>query len=173
MPLTNPSEVVVLSQSFEFTNAQVKASPTTPLVIVPATEVINYTGIPTRLQIPLFAFVRTANLAAAYDNINASVATYINLGSDNSFTYSGPLKGGAYLQFNGSVFMLPCPGFLTGSESGVPIVASFNNLNDSLLDNAICFAVNNQGTGNFTGGEPANVIKGLVLYAIIDVQLAG
>jgi hypothetical protein len=149
------------------TDAQIKALPTTPIVLVPPTEVINYTGLPTKLQLPLFGFSIVTNLTGAYTNVDAAVNWFINLGSDNSFTFSTGLQGNGVAGFGGVAWYAPSQ--LTGSAANDPTRASANNLDSSLLDNAIVLAVNNQGDGNFTGGDPANALHVTVFYTIIDV----
>jgi len=167
MPGPQPSAVSVFSQTVTLTNAQIKALPVTPVVIVPATEVIDYVGIPTQLQIPIFAMVRSV-IPVAYDNLNVSLTTNINLGSDNSFTFSGPLAGGALYQYDGSVAFYASPA-QTGASFGSPVTAAFNNIKDSLYDNAIVLAVNNQGDGVFTQGDDENSLIVTVLYTTISV----
>jgi len=161
------TEVTVFSLTVELTNAEIIALPVTPIVIVPPTEILNYEGFPTRLQIPLFGFTLATNIAVEYSNVHAGVQWFINLGSDNSFTFSGPLKGSAIAGTGGVTWFSPAQ--ITGTSEGATIAAFGSNLNNSLLDNAIVLAVNNQGNGIFEGGDAANSLIVTVLYTVIDV----
>lgn len=160
--------VTIFSQPRELTDADIKALPTTPFVLVEPTETLNYSGLPTQLQVPLFVIVRVVNSTGDYTNINALCLTNINLGSDNSLTFSPPMGGSEIFNDLGFATFFSQPA-RTGDASGDPILPFFNTLTDALLDNAIVLAVNNQGDGNFTGGNAANRIRVTVLYTIIDL----
>lgn len=117
-------------------------------------EIIDYTRLPTALQLPIFGLTIATNIAVEYSNVNAGVEYNLNLGSDNSFIFSGSLRGNVAAGTGGVVWFLPRQ--LTGAVEGAPIRSASGNVDSSLLDNAIVLAVNNQGAGNFTGGDDAN-----------------
>jgi hypothetical protein len=167
MSLTNPTELTLLKRSIELTHAEIITLPTTPVVVVPATETLNYEGIPTRLQLPLYSIVRVVTLTAPYSNIDAGCQILINLGSDNSFTHSPAMVGPDLLTEAGFTVFYPLRAG-TGASSGLPILPAWNNLTDSLLDNAIVIACLNGVSGNFTEGHEDNVIRVTTFYVEAD-----
>lgn len=159
----------IYQASLTLNNAQILALPTTPAVIVPPTEVLNYEGTPNQLFMPILGVSRTVIHAVDYTNINAACIFGFDIGSDDSFTYSVRITGGTeVLNSTGGVSFFS-PMTLSGGEVGVRNMAFGNNLSDSLLDNAIVFFAFNQGDGDFTGGDPTNEIKLTVSYLAINI----
>jgi hypothetical protein len=160
------SVVTVFSKSITLTNAQIKTLPTVPQVIVPATEVLNYSGLPTRLPLPLFFSVTLNSLAGAYTNVGAAAYYVLAIGSDWSLD---GLQADQNLMIN-----------LASAVRGIGAANSFHEVlnsgfiapltmtNGSLQDNALAIALSTDN-GNLTGGNVANSMKVTVLYTIIDV----
>jgi hypothetical protein len=161
----------VYQATVTLTDAQVKALPTTPAVIVPPTEVLNYSGVPVHLYAPLLGIARVATHLADYANVDSTCIFGFNLGSDNSFTYSTQsLVGSAdnILNTAGGIGVFS-PATLTGSAAGALTLAFTNTLSDALLDNAVVFSCLNGGAGDFTGGDSGNELKLTVFYVLVEV----
>lgn len=174
-PVGNPieggaTEQTVLSRTVTLTNTQIKALPTTAVVIVPATEVLNYTGVPTSLAVPVHAYAVLDNSAAGYTNVQDPADLRLVIGSDNSATWADAHDGTlGYAKAN--VFTsLPTPDvYIYGFAPFVGVSLSNQALQDAIYDNAIAIAANNGVGGNFTGGNAANTMKVVVLYTSVDL----
>lgn len=152
-------------------NDQILALPTTPYVVVPPTEVLNYSGVPVELFVPIIGIARVAVHQGDYANIDGACIFGFNFGSDNSFTYSTQTLAGSaadILNTVGGVGFFS-PSTLAGSAAGALNLASTNTLNDALLDNAVVFACLNGGSGDFTGGHANNQLKLTVLYVPVEI----
>lgn len=162
-----PSEVTVLSATVELTDAQIKALPTTPVIIVPATETLNYVGLPGRLPLPLAFSISLDPSEGAYTNVNSPASWVLALGSDWS-----------------SDAMISSVDTMCQLEDVTPQIGICNSYSNAILnslisalrinagglqDNALALAVRNGEAGNLTGGDAANTLKVTVLYTIIDV----
>lgn len=161
-----PTAVTVLSQSITLTDAEIKTSPTVPIVIVPATEVLNYSGLPTRLPLPLVFSVSINTLAGAYTDVNGAAFYVLAIGSDWSTNgleadqnLMAPLQNSARVVGATNSF---------NQEIVSTLIEPLKIQAGSLQDNALAFALQNFAV-NLTGGDPANSMKVTVLYTIIDV----
>lgn len=152
-----------------FTNAQIKALPTTGVVIVPATETSNYAGLQTRIQLPVFGLVMPTVHAVDYTNLDSAAYLTLNLGSDNSSSWATrtvtPSGIGDALNTFGlaSVFL---PRTLSGANAGDLIMSDAFLFDESLFDNAIIVKASNAAAGAFTGGNAANRMLVSVTYVI-------
>lgn len=159
--------VTILSQAIELTDAQIRAAPTTPTVIVPATEVLGYVGLPTQIPLPL-AFVVSANISAgAYTNVDPVAAFIIAVGSDWSLN---GLRANVdtMAQINDAVSVIGIANSFDPTIVDSTIIP-LHISSGGIQDNALAFVINNNGAGNLTGGNAANSMKVTVLYTVIDV----
>lgn len=160
MPLTNPTEVVVLSQTVTLTDAQIKALPTTPVEIIPAL------GQGKRI-LWLGGDVVLDTSAGAYDPPDAGAFWQLcYLTSPFQQEASGLISVGAMA--DPGVFEAPVPplgsynaaeGYLAGGLTGA----------DAIDNVGLGIADMYNGVPNYTGGNAANTLKVTVLYTIIDV----
>jgi hypothetical protein len=154
-----------------FTNAQIKASPTVPLVLIPATESPNYATNLTRVPVILGGRVTLSNYAVAYTNRNADAGITLLLGSDATPDMDGssalcvPILRGQTSLGGGDAICSILPGLLNVAPVSV-IGGAFEG---NFLDNAVMFAIDNQGNGNLTAGDPTNTLTVTVLYCVVDV----
>jgi hypothetical protein len=159
----------VYSATVTLTDADIKALPTTPFVIIPPTEILDYSGLPTQLVWPFVSFSLVTSHAADYTNVNVGCFFGVDWGSDDSYTLCTRATTNNIINELGE-FGTYLPLQLTGSNFGASLPAYTNTLKDSLLDNALVFFAQNQGDGNFTGGDPANEMKLIVRYTVIDLS---
>lgn len=152
------SVVTILSENFELDNDQIKALPTTPIVVVPAIsgKILSF------VKAVLFIDVR----AGAYTNIDEVLNVQFAYASGN--TVSGPILD--------IVNDLVDPGDVWFAEVGCDLNVNFgvlviSNLN-SLADcesQSLRIKATNGNLDNFTGGHADNRIYGSVSYEIIEV----
>lgn len=154
------------------TDAQIKAGTIVP--IVAATEVLNYSGIPTELPVPVFAWARLNNSAGGYDDVEANSGVYIVWGSDWSLlaavSWDNHLSGATP---NERATLGACR-FQTGSESVFNSIR-FNclaadvpsNFNGAFNDNGLYLKVYNNSIP-LTSGDPSNSLIVSMQYVIID-----
>jgi len=153
-----------------------------PTVIVPATEVLNYSGLPTTIPIPVSLWL-FANLTAQYANLDPLLNLALVWGSDWSVDlayYDAPgvfASEGVYgccaefpaLRHNvftaaGAVVSPGNPPTVTQ----VIIQPRRAQLRDNLQDNALAIQINNNNA-NLTGGDPANTLLVSVTYHILNL----
>jgi hypothetical protein len=162
-----------LQVSVVLTNAQIKALPTTPVLIV-AAPAAGYTFEPIR------ADLYSSFAAGAYTNIDAN--------ANGTFWYGASYVSGfepfSYLANDASITngsATRVTDFLGSTTKQrvrfVPYVDS-EDLDDyglmgrvvaqsSLTGKAIYFQIGNGGSGNFTGGNSANTLTVRVLYDVV------
>lgn len=156
------TKVDVFRQSVTLTNAQFKALPTTPFLIVPAGgagTVIRWVG----------AWLTFNNAAGVYDNP-----------SENAYLQLVHLTPSFPTEASGLIFMSPVMVSASVWTAPVPPFAGFNETEGYLQVQPTGSAadIRNVGLGiadiyngnpDYTGGNAANSMDVTVLYTIIDV----
>lgn len=145
------------------TDAQTKASPTTPITIVPA--------VVGAVLYPLFAHAR-ATWVADYTNINAAAFLQILIGSNSETLWalsnavvssvSALLAGGG----PDGTHAFFSPRF---STSGGAFSSMANFYDSDVVNQPIRFQMDNGGSGNLTGGDPGNTLKVQVAYMVLPI----
>ena len=171
------SAISVVSHPFQLNNDEIKAWPTTPLVVIPSTETLEYSGHPASLILPVGVTFIINTLGGAYGNIDNAFYYQVNIGSDQSDTslilhdYLGTLS-----QQKLNILSFGWLGRTETIESSpdsphvhrlYPIAL---RLEDNLEDNAVVVGFNNAAAGNLTGGHVDNYIKGEVLYRTFQID---
>lgn len=161
-----PSQVAIHSQSVTLTDAEIKALPSVPIVVVPATQVLNYSGLPTELPLPL-AFIVSLSNTVGYGNVDGAASYVLAMGSDWSLD---AMQSDANLMAppQDSVRII---GIANSYHSTLVsgMIVPFRVLAGGIQDNALAIVLNNGIAGDLTGGNPANSMTVTVLYTIIDV----
>jgi hypothetical protein len=143
-------------------DAEIKALPTTPIQLIPAPGA-------GKVIVPINAFVSITPWVANYTNINANAQLYMADPAEN-FNITTVLK-----QSNGNgvgntlAWGEASVGLINQKQivSGVTLVSNSGwNLADGENQPLMLFAANG-GSGNFTGGDPGNVLKVTVSYMIV------
>lgn len=165
---------VVRLASLTLTDAQIKALPTTPVTIVPAPG-IGFIVKP-------FAFTIITNTSAgAYTNIDATYADF-HLDRAGNYASYGPVDDAAavpvmqrFSQIFGAAGAAVYDG-LVPTVSATPNVAALEYVQPDSLPGVVVIEnvpldlkIENNGTGNLTGGNAANWIKFDVFYTIESV----
>lgn len=152
---------VVLQSVVDIDNAALLASPTARPVLIPA--------VAGHVILPL-SIVFVTNFAAIYTNLNAGLAVYpIGNGAGQQVDLFG-----FQLNSDATVEERPSRWLASTTRRVVPWLPvyrtnSFNAFTFDLSDAArewILF-VNNQASGNFTGGNAANVLRVALTYTLI------
>lgn len=145
------------------TNAQVKALPTTSVVVVPA--------VAGRIYLPIFAIVRV-NLAADYTNVDNAVIVAVSYNGGTSGVVVGSWENawGQNLLTGGDPND-PVSGYTGMSQlSGGPYTEGKSGYYDSdWVNKPLRIGATNNGMGDFTGGDTANFMDVTIHYLQFDV----
>lgn len=158
--------VTIFSQTVELTDAQIKTLTTVPVVIVPATEVLNYSGLPTKLPLPLAFTVSLNTLAGAYTNLDGAAFYVLAIGSD--WSLNGMESDQNQMASLQNVIRIIGVANSFRRELLSDMIGPLAIQNGGLQDNALAIALHN-ASGEVTGGNPANSMKVTVLYTVLDV----
>lgn len=161
----------VYSQTVTLTDAQIKAVGT-PVVVIPSTETLNYSGAPTEFFLPVSAYAILDSRGGAYTNIDAAASIKLGFGSDMSADATGLARltgSGTFQEAKVSIvpFAVPPSQYddafsFYGSTDPRPIT-------DNWQDNAIVVYASNASAGAFTGGNAANSLKVVVNYIVVTL----
>lgn len=154
---------LIKTATVTLTNDQILALPTTPVVIIPATEVLNYSGNPSKLFYVVKAYAILNAAGGTYSNCNITGTLQLGWGSD----FSNPIAISAQVYGPG----LQGTGIGHGAtfEAFSFFIAEVSLQNDATYDNAIVIKADNAGDGNYTSGHPANTLKVVVHYFEVDI----
>lgn len=155
----------ILKSTTALTDAQIKALPTTPITLIAAPGA-------SKITFPIAAFLRM-HWVADYANIDAGAIVQILSGTQNVMNQlletagspvSGLLAGGGP---DGT------SGWIGAQSRSLAVPTAFHYGISYLYDSDIAnkplnIAADNQGAGNFTGGNAGNVLTVTVLYTVID-----
>lgn len=158
--------VTVLSTTVTLTDEQIKASQTSPILLVPATETLDYSGLPTQVPIPLAFSVSINPFAVSYTDLDSGAKYVIGIGSDWSIDGLSASVS-ALCQLQGTA--TPQLGIANSFDYRVvDQIVPLHLSSGSIKDNALVFAVGNLGTP-IGGGSSSNVMKVTVLYTILTL----
>lgn len=139
------------------TDAQIKALPTTGVVLVPAPGA----GFVLRP----YLVVLVTNLAAAYTNVDASgVGFFVDDGAGDLTTYC---PHATFLGNTARRIATMGPYVVTDDSSGSGVVPRLSLAASE--DSPLILFSSNAAAGDYTGGDAANTITATVLYAVIAV----
>ena len=175
-PVGNPieggaTEQTVLSRTVTLTDAQIKALPSGPVILVAATETLGYSGTPSQLVIPLACLVVLDNSAGAYTNVNIPARLVLTIGSDWSSDYATATNSyddqdmATPLTVAGDAWLA---GFVAFEAKNRGTILG-GDLSGAIEDNAVGIALTNGALGALTGGNAANTMKVTVLYTVVDL----
>lgn len=168
--LTNPLLENCFSVVKELSDAEFKALPSDPYIIVPSTEVLNYSGFPSAIPVSISATIIVNNAAGAYI-ADSDAYLVIAMGSDWSSDLTQKSLPTPLTNAGLNVITLAPKGLV--SVVTIPLaystVAEEVRLNDSVIDNAIVLAASNGSAGNFTGGNAANKAWVIFTYQLFQI----
>lgn len=149
---------LVLSATVELTDAQIKALPSERVEIVPAPA----TG---KALLYITSFFQINTSAGAYTNVDADGRIYIDYGGELA-SLPAILPSGANLR----TWVLP-PASQFGQNPSV--LSTFNSVNiarsTGIDETPLYIKIDNNGAGDFTGGNAANTLKVTVYYVVVDL----
>lgn len=160
--------------SVTLSNAQILALPNVPVALVPETEILNYSGTPTRLPILVSASMHWDVFEGTlYGNVSGTAHIGVFIGSDAG---NGPISVYAdQLVFlnqggNGPIAILGPSAQQNDLVTGARLTTIGYNLKDSIQDNGLYLGAFNDFTGNFTGGHATNQARVSLVYLVYNLQ---
>lgn len=151
-------------------NAQIK-DVNTPYVIIPATEVLGYIGVPTSIPVPINITITVNTLAGSYTNVDGDIEWIIAIGSD----WSCDLMSASAASLGNSGGLIYFPNYIghittaTLSDDVNPHVHLVNallngyNLDGGIQDNALAIVLKN-ALGDLADGHADNTLTVTVAY---------
>lgn len=165
--------------SKRLTHAEMAAAGT-PVVVVPATEVLGYAGFPTRFPVLVSGSLLLDTRAGAYTNVSNDGYLAIVLGSDWSAIASSLILAHGCLDNAKRVYAPWGPPFASAVAGFAGVPAASNLLNPASLgifddgdlqDNALAFVGVNASAGSFADGHVDNYGDLTLLFTVYDVPL--
>lgn len=154
----------ILTVSKTLTNAEILSLPTTPVVLIPATQTLNYSGTPASLPIPVTALVSCPAATANYTNADATFVFRLVWGSDYSLDVAAILN--ATLNGERVPSAYPVVGVTELNVFSSPNLGLAQQSSGTFFDNALALAAKNGALGNLTGGNAANTLRVTVAYFV-------
>ena len=157
-------------------NDEIKAA-NTPYILVAATESLGYSGLPTKLFVPIQAFVMLNTAGGAYANIDPEPRYIIGWGSDWSMNVIATFMGSLAGTSTANIYRFTDTGYRTNPEvTPAETVLHDHQLSNlvvsdligNLEDNALIFVLGN-GAGDLTDGHADNSLTVTVLYYEVDL----
>lgn len=159
---------LLLSATVTLTDAQIKALPTTGVA-----ELVAAPGAGKKI-VPSFATITCDTSANPYANVDAACYMPIALGNDD-VEFLSTIQNYATASFSSADTLLSSGGprsFLLAQLPGAWAVvgAAFTPQPiDGGENEALNLFCDNGGSGDFTGGDPANSLTVTVFYVVVDV----
>lgn len=155
------------------TNAQILALPSTPVVVVPATEVLGYVGMPTTVPLVMHGVLQWKVYGGVdYANITAGSFLGLFLGSDAGNGNPMPMDALEFLNSTGDYLgqaQMQCGARQTDAVFSNKVAAQPVTLLNSIQDNAISIWAQSN-VGDFTMGHADDELIVTVLYKIFNTQ---
>lgn len=166
-----------MKKTITLTDDQIK-DVSTPYVIIPATENLDYTGVPTQVPLPITVIIKLDNNAAGYSNIDPDARFIIVWGSDWSTDLMEVRAQLLEVQSLAHIYQ-PLPlvrkTLPADPDPDNPHLHYLNNelssfqMDGGLQDNALALVLKNGSSGDLTGGDPLNSLKVTVFYQPLDL----
>ena len=156
---------IVHQATVTLTDAQIKALPTTPVVIIPAPGANRFIVL-----VQAIAIIDT--LAGLYTNVSADVYVQLLLSpGDQDFAVSNPSDASATAGLLGTtraaIFLTPFSYAGTGGQSG--LIISNYGAESSVVNQSLAIAMTNDD-GDLTGGNVANTLTVAVSYLVLSLD---
>jgi len=150
----------------------IQAWPTTPVEIVPPTEILEYVGLVTKLPRLVSMTVIGTGWTTPYVGVNGSAVMGIYLGGPTAADFfdrvSMNIQASDLLTNNGySGFWVELLARFETADTAFRYFDLFENLND----NGLYFALDNLGDPDLTGGDPSQTIKVNLRFEVYDLAL--
>jgi len=157
--------------SVTLTNAQILALPTTPVVVIPATQTPNYGTDLTAAPIVVGGYVLLSNYVAAYTNVDPTAALGLTMGSDlgSGIGMVGGLLAPASLLESGDAFLRIIGADYEPTNTFPALAPHVFAFTHNYFDNAIVVYIDNAAAGNLTGGNVANKMVIRLLYVTAPI----
>jgi hypothetical protein len=159
------SEVTILAQPFALSHAEILTWPTSPKEVIPPTEVLNYSGSPSSLFLPVGLQLVVNTTAGAYENVDGTAEVRVDIGSDQSDATVLVRENKILAALSNAGHIIAVTGWMGNLEVISDFVVPIRlRLRNNLQDNAVLVSLRNGEAGNLTGGHVDNYVKGAVLY---------
>lgn len=154
------NSILKISPPLRISNDQIINGPTTPIELIPPTELLNYSGTPSVLPVPVLATLTLDNTSGVYGNISTNSKMLLAWGSDWSATalYSLKINAGT-----GEQTFQSMNGIFNGQSGGGGYIVAFNGpmipvefpIHDNIQDNGLYLVLSNPD-GNLSLGHANN-----------------